>query len=195
MRTRSNNDRWPTPPVGPTGDTVEDANGASLSPPAPCLDPTQVADAVHALDVSLRRPTEPDLASVTAMWQRCTLATRLGRFHAPVPTIPATYLDAVRADPAASVVAIHDRTNTVVALASLIRNDSGESGELGVLVEDTWQHRGIGRRLVTHLVTAAPTRGITLITAAVLAERPRPSSYSSRYLVNSPAPATDSPCK
>lgn len=131
---------------------------------------TAVADAVRALDVSLRPPAEPDLQSVTAMWQRCTLATRLARFHSPVPNLPAAYLDAVRADPAATVVAVHDRTNTVVALASLIRNGSGQSGELGVLVEDAWQRRGIGRRLVTHLVTAAPARGITALTAAVLTE-------------------------
>ena len=30
---------------------------------------TAVADAVRALDVSLRPPAEPDLQSVTAMWQ------------------------------------------------------------------------------------------------------------------------------
>lgn len=89
-------------------------------------------------------PAEPDLQSVTAMWQRCTLATRLARFHAPVPNLPAACLDAVRADPAASVAAVHDRTSTVVALASLIRNGSGEPGELGVLVEDAWSAAGSG---------------------------------------------------
>ena len=42
--------------------------------------------------------------------------------------------------PAASVLATHDRTNLVIALASLIHNASRDSAELGVLVEDAWPH-------------------------------------------------------
>lgn len=120
--------------------------------------------------VSLRPPTEPDLPAITAMWHRCTPATRLARFHAPVHTIPTSYLDAVTADPAASLVAVDDRTAAVVASASLIRHSNGQSADLGVLVEDAWQRRGIGRRLVTSLLTAAPARGITVLTAAILTE-------------------------
>jgi GNAT superfamily N-acetyltransferase len=58
----------------------------------------------------------------------------------------------------------------VVALASLIRDGSQDSAELGVLVEDAWQRAGIGRRLVAHLIAAAHARGITSLTASVLAE-------------------------
>jgi GNAT superfamily N-acetyltransferase len=107
------------------------------------------------------------------MWERCTLATRTARFHAPVRNIPTSYLTAVVADPAASVVAAQDRTDVVVALASLIRSASGHSAELGVLVEDAWQRRGIGRQLVAHLITAAPPRGIVVLTASVLSENAR----------------------
>lgn len=107
------------------------------------------------------------------MWQRCTLATRTARFHAPVRHIPASYLKAVLDDPPASVIAQHESTGDVVALASLIRGASGDSAELGVLVEDAWQRRGIGRRVVTRLITAAPARGITTVEASVLAENAR----------------------
>lgn len=57
----------------------------------------------------------------------------------------------------------------MVALASLSRSPGSGTAELGMLVEDAWQRRGIGRRLVAHLVAAAPARGITTLTAAVLA--------------------------
>jgi GNAT superfamily N-acetyltransferase len=91
------------------------------------------------------------------------------RFHAPVRDIPASYLKAVLADPAASVVAAREPAGGAVALASLILSPGSGTAELGVLVEDAWQRRGIGRRLVAHLITAAPARGITTLTASVLA--------------------------
>jgi L-amino acid N-acyltransferase YncA len=56
----------------------------------------------------------------------------------------------------------------VAALASLIPCRDG-SAELGVLVEDTWQHCGIGRLLVAHLIATASARHITELTASVLA--------------------------
>lgn len=102
------------------------------------------------------------------MWERCSLATRIARFHAPVRDIPASYLKEVLADPAANVLAVREPAGDVVALASLIRSPGSGTGELGVLVEDAWQRRGIGRRMVAHLVLGAPARGITTLTAVVL---------------------------
>jgi GNAT superfamily N-acetyltransferase len=104
------------------------------------------------------------------MWRRCGRASRCARFHAAVPLIPAGYLDAVLADPSGSVVAVHDPTGAVVALASLLRNADGGSADLGVLVEDAWQRRGIARRLVAPLITAAPALGIAVITAEIFTE-------------------------
>ncbi len=122
-----------------------------------------------ARGISVRRVTGSDARTIASMWQRCTLATRIARFHAPVRDIPASYLETVFAGPSASVVAACQHCGAVVALASLIPNASQDSAELGVLVEDAWQRAGIGRRLVAHLVTTARARGITTLTASVLA--------------------------
>jgi hypothetical protein len=103
------------------------------------------------------------------MWERCALATRTGRFHAPVRNLPASYLEAVLADPDASVVAALPSADMVIGIASLFRAGDSSSAELGVLVEDAWQHHLVGQRLVSHLVLAAPSRGITVMTASVLA--------------------------
>jgi hypothetical protein len=54
----------------------------------------------------LRPPASSDLPQITAMWERCSLATRMGRFHAPVRRIPGTYLRAVPSDPSTSLVAV-----------------------------------------------------------------------------------------
>jgi GNAT superfamily N-acetyltransferase len=68
----------------------------------------------------------------------------------------------------------------VAALASLIRSPGGGTAELGVLVEDAWQRCGIGRRLVAHLITAAPARGITTLTASAPYPSIRPAQVDGR---------------
>lgn len=120
--------------------------------------------------ISIRAVGRSDAGAITSMWERCALATRIGRFHAPVRDIPAPYLQAVFADPSASVVAACQHFGAVVALASLIPSASRGCAELGVLVEDAWQRAGIGRRLVAHLIATARARGITALRASVLAE-------------------------
>jgi len=103
------------------------------------------------------------------MWERCSLATRVARFHAPVRRIPPSYLRTMLADPAGSYVAVvPGDPAVVVALASLV-SGSGGSAELGVLVEDAWQRRGIGRDLIARLIVVARARQITELTASVLA--------------------------
>lgn len=101
------------------------------------------------------------------MWERCKAATRTGRFHAPVRRLPVSYLDAVLADPDASLVAALPSADLVIGIASLFRAGTSHSAELGVLVEDRWQRHGIGRRLVSLLALGAPSRGITVLTASV----------------------------
>jgi GNAT superfamily N-acetyltransferase len=55
-----------------------------------------------------------------------------------------------------------------VGVATLAR--SGCDHEIGVLVEDGWQRRGIGTELVTCLVASARARGLDQIVADVLGE-------------------------
>ena len=135
--------------------------------------PLGVTSAVTLRGIALRPVTGSEIPAIGAMWERCSLATRIARFHAPVRNIPASYLKAVLADPAANVLAAREPSGDVVALASLIGSPGSGTAELGVLVEDAWQRRGIGRGLVAHLVTAAPARGITTLTASVLSGNAR----------------------
>ena len=45
-----------------------------------------------------------------------------------------------------------------------------ESAEISVLVEDAWQHHGLGRALIRMLTADAARRGIIVITATILSE-------------------------
>jgi GNAT superfamily N-acetyltransferase len=120
--------------------------------------------------ISIHPVTGSHARGIAAMWERCGAATRAARFHAPVRNVPVSYLKAVFGDPSSSVVAVCQHSGTVVALASFIPGTSRDCAELGVLVEDAWQRAGIGRRLVTHLIATARGRGISSLTASVLAE-------------------------
>jgi GNAT superfamily N-acetyltransferase len=101
------------------------------------------------------------------MWERCSFETRLNRLHSPFPTLPTSYLDTVFSDPDGSRVAT-GTAGEIVALASLL--DSGKGwADLGVLVEDRWQRKGIGARVVRELFIEAEVRGISLVKAEVLA--------------------------
>ena len=160
----------PDPRPGPAGlaaGAAGDADPRPTSPPLPC--PGHARTAGEAVRFWLRPPASSDLVPITAMWGRCSLATRIARFHAPVPDIPASYLTTVLSGPSTSLIAGPGHTGPVAALASLIP-EGGGSAELGVLVEDAWQRHGLGRQLAAHLIAAAPARQITELTASVLTQ-------------------------
>jgi GNAT superfamily N-acetyltransferase len=118
---------------------------------------------------SFRPPLRSDVGPLLMMWGRCGPGARLGRFHSPITAFPPSYLGVLVEDPEASLIAVDPR-GSVVALASLFRQGRSEIGELGVLVEDACQRRGIGRVLVARLISGAPRRGINVLTASILAE-------------------------
>jgi GNAT superfamily N-acetyltransferase len=123
------------------------------------------------------------------MFDRCTPQTRYRRFHGPVKAIPERYLAealsgsafhyalvACREPGPASAAAPAPfadpdvRAGGVVALASCRMVDEG-AAELGLLVEDAWQRRGLGTRLLGDLVDQARRAGLRVLQAQVLAEQ------------------------
>jgi hypothetical protein len=91
--------------------TAGEADVCPAWPVPPCPGHALANDgAVH-----LRVPVDSDISCVIAMWARCSLATRVSRFHAPVRHIPASHLEAVLSDPSASLVAVPWRSAAVAA--------------------------------------------------------------------------------
>jgi GNAT superfamily N-acetyltransferase len=59
----------------------------------------------------------------------------------------------------------------IVAVAGWDRPvHDGDEAEVAVLVEDAWQHRGVGRTLVHMLTADAAREGISVLTATVLTD-------------------------
>lgn len=105
------------------------------------------------------------------MFDRCSVDTVRNRFFGLVRQFPWRYLDDVLAGRPEVHDALVARTpdGLIVALASLSTGDAVP--ELGVLVEDAWQHRGIGTSLVDLLVARARAAGAVRIAAGVLPDR------------------------
>ena len=142
------------------------------------VSPTSVA----AGTCSVRRAAAADRPALERMLARCTGQTRYRRFHGPVTAFPERYLtEALSGSPLHfALVACLDEDaerggtvvdGTVVALASCRAVDEGVA-ELGILVEDEWQRRGLGGDLLGEIVAYAARTGLRALQAQVLAEQP-----------------------
>jgi GNAT superfamily N-acetyltransferase len=137
---------------------------------------------VAAGTCSVRRAAAGDRPALERMLARCTGQTRYRRFHGPVTAFPERYLtEALSGSPLHfALVACLDEDaevegtvvdGTVVALASCRAVDEGVA-ELGILVEDEWQRRGVGGDLLGEIVAYAARTGLRALQAQVLAEQP-----------------------
>lgn len=155
-------------------------SGAQGSLAVPALGPAAPAAC------AARRAAAGDRAALERMLTRCTGQTRYRRFHGPVSVFPERYLaEALSGSPlhfalvgcvaegaVANDAADEDAAGgAVVALASCRAVDEGVA-ELGILVEDEWQRRGVGDYLLREIVAYAGRTGLRALQAQVLAEQP-----------------------
>ncbi|MEY7971435.1 N-acetyltransferase family protein [Saccharomonospora xinjiangensis] len=118
--------------------------------------------------VTIREFDSTDLPGIRAMSHHLSARSLYQRFFAGTPAIPAALLRQlaqVDHDRQDAVVAVAD--HLVVGLAQAVRTEPG-TAEIGVLVVDAWQNRGLGRTLVTALAERALPRGIGEFRASVL---------------------------
>lgn len=140
--------------------------------------PVAAADAEPA---SFRRAGPADRGELARMFERCSPETRYRRFHGPVKAIPQRYLtEALSASPFHyALVACPEPADGadaggppggIVALASCRLVGEGVA-ELGLLIEDAWQRRGLGTRLLRDLAGFASEAGLRVLRAQLLAEQ------------------------
>lgn len=142
---------------------------------APCAPTASEAPAVAGpYGRLLIRPALPyDADALGAMHARCSLDTRIARWHAPIRAIPASYLTEVtgcRPSHAAMVAVEPGAAGDIVGLASACLV-SPNAWELGMLVEDAYQRQGVGRAMLSALVDEVVRRGGRELLAVSLDER------------------------
>ncbi|MCW2870752.1 GNAT family N-acetyltransferase [Actinacidiphila oryziradicis] len=107
-------------------------------------------------EITIRRAGPQDLPAARAMHERCSPATLSRRYHGPVGDAD-RYLVHLLSPRFGQTLAVETASGRLVALAHLLWD--GEENEVAVVVEDTWQRRGIGAELLRKLVALATEAG------------------------------------
>jgi GNAT superfamily N-acetyltransferase len=135
---------------------------------------TMTAVMTPIVKVDVVRPG--DGPALQRMFADCSQETIVHRFFAPLRQLPDRYLAGALTGPPrrhdALVLRYGDGLH-VAGLASLVTEpgSGGLDAELGVLLADAWQGRGLGRALVEELLQRARERGVERVTASVLPGR------------------------
>ncbi len=123
--------------------------------------------------VLVRSVALEDEEGLRGMLSRLSRESIYLRFHAPYPRVPewavVSFADANRWD-GESLVAVAN--GEIVGHAMYVRQGADEA-EFAVVVEDRWQARGVGKRLLRALAATARDRGVETFTGAVLGENRR----------------------
>lgn len=112
-------------------------------------------------EVELRMVDPSHAPLIGALHARCTPSTRRARFLNPSPTLPPDELAEMLTGESGKgdgIVALTLDGGSVVGLATLDPLDRG-SASLSVLVEDSWQVRGVGTALIRRAVEVAADAG------------------------------------
>lgn len=122
------------------------------------------------VSATIRPPDSADLAALTGFFAGLSLRSRVQRFFAPVrPTPSLIRLACGRAGQADALVATLGGVIVGHAMAAdRAAPRGGRVTEIGVVVADAWQGRGVGSALVRALIRRAQARGVTSLTMDVL---------------------------
>ncbi len=149
-----------------------------------CEIPTGVTPEVVRLtdgsEVRLRDATPADADGLRRMFFQLGDTTRYRYFFVGAPSTPDWAERVVAlgvADGARSYALVAElgveSGGDLVGVARFDRNDDGASAEIGGLLVDAWQSRGLGKHVIARLHLVARVWGITAITAHVLGENDR----------------------
>jgi GNAT superfamily N-acetyltransferase len=117
--------------------------------------------------VRVLRPSASDTEAVLEMLGRCSRTSLFHRFHGF--TGGGDYFGALLRDRPIDQTFLAWYGSSCVGVATLGVGTTGIS-DLGVLIQDAWQRRGIGTWLVASLLANARAKGTTMVHADVLGE-------------------------
>lgn len=120
----------------------------------------------------LRTGNPSDQAAVLRMHDRCSAQSLSRRYHAPVPRLSPRVAQHLLAPPDGTsvVAAVADELVGMSVLAPL-PNRAG-SAEVGLLVEDAWQRRGVGSRMLRECARIAGEEGFAQLVAHAQPDNP-----------------------
>jgi len=125
--------------------------------------------------VSLRPIQPQDETALTALYGRLSPQTAYQRFFTAMRRLPpdwAHILANVDYERRMAIVAV-DPTGELIGVARYAHDPRADEAEIAIVIEDRWQGRGLGKRLLAELIGYAAGRGIRRLRAYVLADNLR----------------------
>ncbi|MGW6145689.1 GNAT family N-acetyltransferase [Streptomyces sp. NPDC055140] len=112
-----------------------------------------------------RAATLDDFDAVNALHERCSLATRFSRYQAARRSLRlAEFHHLTHPDRSLTWITYPENDpHRIVATTNLVRTTEADEAELGIMIEDPWQSRGLGTSLVQYARTQARAFGCSSI--------------------------------
>jgi GNAT superfamily N-acetyltransferase len=148
---------------------------------------------VDRQNVLLRGTSPRDLGAVAAMHTRCSAQAMLDRYRAGGRAPSSVAVERLLRRTLAFVACTARGDIVAMAVAVTDPAHAVRGADIGVLVEDQWQRRGLGRELITHLAGAAFVCGYSELiayvgTSAVPAGRLLAEVGRTRAVLDGPCP-------
>jgi RimJ/RimL family protein N-acetyltransferase len=155
----------PAPPAG-----VEAAAGLVGRPR-----PTTAVTLTDGTQVRLRPIQPDDEPALTALYERLSPQTAYQRFFTTMRRLPPDWAHILANVDYARRMAIAaiGPSGEVIGVARYAYDERAGEAEIAIVIEDRWQGRGLGKRLLGELVGYAASRGIRRLRAYVLADNLR----------------------
>jgi len=137
--------------------------------------PTVPVTLTDGAEVRLRPIQPEDEAALTALYERLSPQTAYQRFFTAMRRLPPDWvhiLANVDYERRMAIVAV-DPAGELIGVARYMYDQRAGEAEIAIVIEDRWQGRGLGKRLLAELVGYAAGRGIRRLRAYVLADNVR----------------------
>ncbi|MFN8082431.1 MAG: GNAT family N-acetyltransferase [Kineosporiaceae bacterium] len=120
--------------------------------------------------IRLARPEDAD--AVAAMHQRCSERSRYQRYFTPVDEWREINLRRLTGGHRGATLVVMSEDGAIIGLGNVFPDSpqDARAAELAMIVEDAYQRRGIGMRLMRHMVEFAERLGFAEVVATVLAD-------------------------
>ncbi len=121
----------------------------------------------HTRTRTITRPaTLDDFDAVNALHDRCSLATRFARYQAARRSLRlAEFHHLTRPDRSLTWVTHPEGDpQQLIATTNLVLTTDPDTAELGIMIEDPWQSRGLGTTLAQHARAQARAFGCSSMT-------------------------------
>jgi len=121
--------------------------------------------------VTIRLARPEDAEAVAEMHSRSSEQTRYQRYFAPISEWRGDQLRRLAGGHRGATLVAQDARGNIVGLGNVFPDRPGDTqtAEIAVIIEDAWQGRGLGSRLLRHLVDLARRQGFDDVIALVLA--------------------------